>query len=274
MNTVTIVGVGLIGGSFALALRKSGFRGEIFGVSSPGTIKRALEAGVISEGLPLGDAVSRSDLVYLAQPIAQILEVLPEIERHATAGTLVTDAGSTKRKIVDRAAEVFRKAQFLGGHPMAGKESRGVESADAELFRDRAYVLTPRAEEDLNTERARELREAVLNIGARPVILDAATHDQVVAYTSHLPQLASTALAATLSNAKLSNDSLLAVAGPGLRDQTRLALSPFDVWRDILNTNSDGIAEALSAFIEELCLVRNLITSAMMNEVFCSAEKF
>lgn len=274
MNAVTIAGVGLIGGSFALALRKAGFRGPIYGVSSPATIARALAAGVISEGLPLKEAISRSGLVYLAQPIARIIEILPEVERWAAPGTVVTDAGSTKQIIVQRAAEVFHKAHFVGGHPMAGKESRGVASADADLFCGRAYVLTPLPEQTISAPPVGNLLDLVRKIGARPVVIDAATHDRVVAYTSHLPQLASTALAAALTGCNLSKDSLLTITGPGLRDQTRLALSPFDVWQDILSTNIDGVREALSTYIDELGRIRELIGSPEMREAFKRAETF
>lgn len=274
MNTVTIVGVGLIGGSFALALRKAGFHGSIFGVSSPATIKRALAAGVIDEGLPLAEAVSRSNLVYLAQPVARIATILAEVERYAAPGTLVTDAGSTKQQIVERASRVFHKAQFLGGHPMAGKESRGVESAEADLFRGRIYVLTPCSEQEMSTPPAQRFLDYIRKFGAKPVIIDAGTHDRVVAYTSHLPQLASTALAVTLANRNLSKDNLLTIAGPGLKDQTRLALSPYDVWRDILSTNAAGIREALSTYIEELSRIRDLIELPEMHQVFRSAELF
>ncbi|HSV13378.1 MAG TPA: prephenate dehydrogenase/arogenate dehydrogenase family protein, partial [Tepidisphaeraceae bacterium] len=135
MNTVAIAGVGLIGGSFALALRKAGFQGTIIGVSSPATVQKALSLGVIDEAMPLAEAVSAADLVYLAQPISQILETLDVLDTDA----LVTDAGSTKAVICDRARRLKR---FVGGHPMAGKESRGVEHADADLFRGRPYVLT------------------------------------------------------------------------------------------------------------------------------------
>jgi prephenate dehydrogenase len=274
MNSVAIVGVGLIGGSFALALRKAGFAGPILGVSSPATLERALALGVISEGLPLADAVSRADLVYLSQPIAQIIEVLPEIERYASPGTLITDAGSTKRQIVEQAARTFSRAQFLGGHPMAGKESRGVDSADADLFRNHSYILTPQSAECLGTDAARNFCEVILNIGARLVVIDAETHDRMVALTSHLPQLASTALASLLAKQNKSKDTLFTVAGPGLRDQTRLAMSSFDVWSDILKTNRDGLVEALDGFIDELVQIRSLVGSPEMGKVFTSAETF
>src|SRR5262249_16379978 len=135
MNTVTIVGVGLIGGSFALALRKAGFAGRILGVSSAQTIEKAVRKGVIDEGVLLEQAVPQSDLIYLAQPIGRILDALPLVTQLAKPLCLVTDAGSTKEVIVTRAENLFREngAVFLGGHPMAGKAERGVEAAEADL---------------------------------------------------------------------------------------------------------------------------------------------
>ena len=135
IETVTIVGVGLIGGSFALALRKVGFLGRILGVSSPATLSRALELGVVDEARSLEEALPRSDLVYMAQPVLRILAQLERVRALVPDHALVTDAGSTKQAIVDRARGLFQcGADFLGGHPMAGKEGRGVEIADANLF--------------------------------------------------------------------------------------------------------------------------------------------
>src|SRR5579872_3779686 len=139
---VSVVGVGLIGGSLALALRKAGFAGKIIGVSSPETVRAALDRGVIDEALPLRDAATQSDLIYLAQPIQRILATLDEIDAHVSPGTLITDAGSTKAAIVARAGKRIRCGRFVGGHPMAGKQTRGVAEAEADLFRDRPYVLT------------------------------------------------------------------------------------------------------------------------------------
>ena len=144
MKTVVIAGVGLIGGSFALALRKAGFTGRILGVSSPETIRKAVALGAIDRGAGLEEAVDSADLIYLAQPISRILEMLPRIGEFARPSALITDAGSTKSQIVDAAAHSIRGRQFLGGHPMAGKEARGVEAAEAGLFEGRTYILTPR----------------------------------------------------------------------------------------------------------------------------------
>lgn len=135
METVAIFGVGLIGGSFALALKKEGFRGRIVGVSSPATLERAFAAGAIDEALPAEDAARTANLIYLAQPISTILSTIPALNEWVRPDALVTDAGSTKGTIVARANESLIRCLFIGGHPLAGKERRGVEHADPDLFR-------------------------------------------------------------------------------------------------------------------------------------------
>lgn len=272
MDTVAIVGVGLIGGSFALALREAGYRGRILGVSSARTLGTALERGVIDQGLPLEEAAARADLVYLAQPIERILDTLERIGPVARPGTLVTDAGSTKAKIVERGRQCIRRAQFLGGHPMAGKEARGVAEAEAGLFRGRLYLFTPSDPAELETEPARTFLQWVRRIGARPVVLTPEEHDRLVAFTSHLPQLASTALAAVL--AEHIGDAALRAAGPGLADATRLALSPFEIWNGILETNAGPIREALEAYIEKLHALRDSLRNGAARTDFDTAAAF
>jgi prephenate dehydrogenase len=203
-------------------------------------------------------------LIYLAQPIGRILDTLHHVDGFVNPGTLITDAGSTKSAIVTTARKHIRRGVFLGGHPMAGKEKRGVAEADADLFRGRTYVLTPHDPEALQTPAAAEFLDWLKRIGALPVILNAEEHDRIVAFTSHLAQLASTALAATV--AEHAGDHL-AIAGPGLADTTRLALSPFELWRDILATNSSAIELALTAYIIKLEHLRdNLRTREIESE--------
>ena len=275
MNTVAIVGVGLIGGSFALALRKSGFAGRILGVSSAQTIEKALRRGVIDEGLLLEQAVPQADLIYLAQPIGRILDVLPRIAELAKPLCLVTDAGSTKEVIVSRAGNLFRdnRAVFLGGHPMAGKAERGVEAAEADLFQGATYVLTP-ANGELPTGNAvDEFYIWLEKLGARLVVMDPQEHDRLVAFTSHLPQLASTALASLLLQEMNSPDSWK-VAGAGLRDMTRLARSAYDLWRDICMTNTCNIEQALSWYIQKLEHLRENLRDRPLEEEFKRGDLF
>lgn len=255
MNSVAIVGIGLIGGSFALALRKAGFTGRITGVSSASTVGKALRLGVIEAALPLAEAATTADLVFLSQPIQQIIETLAVIDAHVRPGTLITDAGSTKVVICERAAAAVKRGRFVGGHPMAGKESRGVEQADPDLFRGRPYILTAREP---------ELESWIERIGARLVIMNAAEHDRSVAFVSHLPQLLSTALAVTIGDVPEAAQ----VAGPAGSDFTRLALSPYDIWRDIFATNAGSIDAALTAYIAKLEQLRAHLKSPEMGKVF------
>jgi len=267
LRTVAIVGVGLIGGSFGLALRKAGFDGDILGVSSEGAIADALRRGAIDRGLKLAEAAGQADLIYLAQPIGRIMDTIRRLDAIAKEGALVTDAGSTKSAIVSLARGMIHNCQFLGGHPMAGKEKRGVVEADADLFRGRTYVLTPTREEDMSTARAKEFISWLERIGANPVIMGPDQHDLVVSFTSHLPQLASTALAATVGE-NLESPEDLDVAGPGLADTTRLAKSAYEIWRDILATNTDSIDRALAAYIARLEHMRENLRTRQMQEHF------
>jgi prephenate dehydrogenase len=248
VKTIAIAGVGLIGGSFALALRKAGFPGKIIGVSSPGTVEKALALGVIDQAMMLPEAAAAADLIYLSQPISQILATLDVLETDA----LVTDAGSTKAVICERGRRLQR---FVGGHPMAGKESRGVEHADADLFRGRPYVVTAREP---------ELESWIERFGARLVVLEPEEHDRQVAFVSHLPQLLSTTLASVLAGKEQ-------VAGPAAADLTRLALSPYDIWRDIFATNTEPIDAALRAFIARLEQVRTQLRSSEIEALFSQA---
>jgi len=272
MDTVAIVGVGLIGGSFGLALRQAGFPGTILGVSSEASLRAGLERGAIDRGATLEQAARIADLLYLAQPIGRILDTLHHLDPLVRPEALISDAGSTKHAIVTEARKLIRRCQFLGGHPLAGKEKRGAAEAEADLFRGRTYVLTPAAPEELETPAARVFVEWLDRIGAKTVVLGAAEHDRLVAFTSHLPQLASTALAATVAE-NLTAPEDLQVAGPGLIDSTRLALSAYELWRDILATNTESIEQALTAYINELEQLReNLRTRGARDEFVRAAE--
>lgn len=246
MKSVGIVGVGLIGGSFGLALRKAGFTGPILGVSSARSVEQARERGAIDRGATLEEAAGACDVLLLSLPISGILEILRRLDPMVREDALVTDAGSTKQAIVEEARRSLRRCAFVGGHPMAGKAERGVAVADADLFRGRPWILTS----DID----HPFRKWLAAIGAREIILDAARHDHLVAWGSHLPQLASTALASVISSRE---PAAAMVAGPGLLDATRLAMSSFDLWQDILDTNSREISTALDAYIEKLRTLRD-----------------
>jgi prephenate dehydrogenase len=263
LQKVAIVGTGLIGASFGLALRRTGYQGEIVGVSSAPAIAEAESVHAIDRGAPLAEALAGAQLVFLSQTIGRILDTIRHVDALLEPGALVTDAGSTKCEIVDLARQHIRRGQFLGGHPMAGKEKRGASVADADLFRGRPWVLTPDEPAELETPAARQFRDYLGRMGARISVMDCDEHDRVVALTSHLPQLASTALAATVSSSPHID-----ISGPGLFDMTRLAGSSYELWRDILATNTDHIDRSLALYIQMLEHMRENLRTRQLQEEF------
>jgi len=269
---VAILGTGLIGGSFALALQKH-FPGiSLVGFSRSGSASRAAARGAVQEATAdLATAVRGADLVYIATPIGASIESLSIIARHAEPTALVTDAGSTKAAICRVAKEHFRRsALFLGGHPMAGKEQSGIEHADAELFRGAPYVLM--GTEATADPRALQFAEVVRAIGARPVWSDPDTHDWAVGIVSHLPQLAAIALARVVQDETDETGLPLSLAGSGLQDSLRLAGSPYSVWRDILLTNTDNVSRALDRLAQAIDYLRTHLTSKDLEAEFAGAN--
>ncbi len=273
IRTVAIVGVGLIGGSFALALRRHGFTGRIVGVSSQATLEQALALQVIDEGCTLEEGVSQADLVYLANPIGRILEQLPLVARAVRSDGLVTDAGSTKQVIVQEAARHFAPGVFLGGHPMAGKEARGVAAAEARLFEGRPYIVTPDAPAVLERPIAAEFLDQIKLFGSLLIQLNPKSHDERVGRASHLPQMCSSALSEMLGT-KDDAPFLAEVAGPGLYDMTRLAMSSHEVWSDIIHTNKTVLIAALDDYILNLQSVRDRVVNEDTEALFSRAAKF
>jgi prephenate dehydrogenase len=268
MKSVAIVGTGLIGASFGLALRKAGFDGPIVGISSERAIADALAVGAIDRPASLAEAAaSEAALIFLAQPIGRILDTIRHLDPLVRPDAIITDAGSTKCEIADLALQQIRRCQFLGGHPMAGKEKRGAAAADAGLFQGATWVLTPEDPQDLRTDAAIDLVHWLKRIGAKPLAMDPEEHDRVVALTSHLAQLASTALASTVAE-QIDPPERLAVAGSGLTDMTRLALSSYDLWRDILATNTEPIERALAGYIQKLEHMRENLRTRQLQQEF------
>ena len=271
--TVTVAGVGLIGGSFALALRRLGYCGRILGVSSPETLEVATRLGVIDDGCGLETALPQSDLVYMAQPVERIIGQLDQVRKLVPKHALVTDAGSTKSAIMERARTLFEDGpHFVGGHPMAGKEGRGVRVAEAELFQGALYALVPTGESLPESPVVEEFCGWLDAMGCRRRVMPARQHDRVVAWTSHLPQLVSTALAAAIGT-QLQDGRELEIAGDGLRDMTRLAASPHAVWSGILKTNPGPIDEALAAVVQELEGLRDALNDGSAEEHFQRGQR-
>ena len=257
---LAIVGIGLIGGSFAMAAREAKLARRISGWDDRATTEEALRRGVIDEveeAFAAGSVCS-ADLVYLAAPVGGIIDFLHAYGGQVKRGAIVTDAGSTKRAIGQAARERLGDGvHFVGGHPIAGSHERGLANARADLFRSHPYALisTEPPQKGLDAIALRLMSEAIRAIGARPMVLSAERHDHVVALISHVPQLLSTALA--LQAADEGDDMLEALAGAGFAEMTRLAASHWSVWEDICATNGDEIAAGLDHFILLLASLRD-----------------
>jgi len=272
---VTIVGLGLIGGSWGLALKARGLVTHRVGFGRPSTVARALAVDAVDEGTDdLAKAVLGADLIILAAPVGAILDCLPRLKGAASPKALVTDVGSTKRLICERARETFGKDPiFLGGHPLAGKERAGVENAAADLFVKARYVLTPLEDGHLEDPRIKAFVSLVSAVGARPCFMDAARHDRAMAFLSHLPQLLSSGLASLIAQETREGGLPAELAASGFRDMTRLAESPYLVWRDICLTNLENIQQALEALVEKLEYMKRHLSDPELEREFQQASK-
>ena len=258
-NRVTIVDCGMIGASFALAMRRAGACAHLAGWDSSATaLDEAVRGGVIDEVDQsfANDDPSSSDLIYLAMPVQEIIRFLRERGRQIKPGALITDAGSTKTEVC-RAAQLHlpNDRQFVGGHPVAGSHLQGLSHARADLFSGAPYVLI--TSDDRHQERSfGALTDTLRLLGARVTLMAADEHDRVMALVSHLPQIVSNALAAVI-NEQPDAGALINLSGAGYRDMTRLAASSWSMWHDILATNSTLIGTALDTLIEKLAVLRD-----------------
>ncbi|HXX14441.1 MAG TPA: prephenate dehydrogenase/arogenate dehydrogenase family protein [Candidatus Eremiobacteraceae bacterium] len=277
IQRVTILGTGLIGGSFALALRKYTPDMYIVGWDRADVVLQARKSGAIDEAHfeSLEPAIRRADLIYIALPIGTTLDLLPELAHHAPAHALVTDCGSTKQRIWQAACELFVEEVgpiFLAGHPMAGRELAGFSHADADLFQNTTYALVGNAD-DVHDPRVSAFVKILEKIGARPAWLAAQQHDYAVGLASHLPQLAAIALASFLYDRLDEKGLPITLAGPGLRDTLRLAGSPYLTWRDIVLTNREVLSAALDLFARRLDEVRERLGSRDLEADFDAANE-
>ena len=269
---IAVVGLGLIGGSFALAVKRRWPSIAIAAVDRARVIGIALDTRIIDEGGEDLRAVAGADLVMLAAPVLQNVAALAHLAAHLDKA-LVTDTGSTKRVMMSAAAALPPGLEFIGGHPLAGAAAGGVEAARPDLFDDRPWLLTPgprTSEAALST-----LSEFVRELRAVPQIIDADQHDRLLAYLSHLPQLAVSALMHVVGD-HAGPDGLV-LAGRGLRDTTRLASSPASPWRDIVATNADNIRHALDdliAALQELKDTPEPEAGARLEKMFTSAARW
>jgi prephenate dehydrogenase len=215
--------------------------------------------------------VAEADLIVLAAPVRQNIEVLERLAEYVPGPALVTDVGSTKVTTAEAAAALPGRLRFVGGHPLAGAAAGGIDSARADLFEGRPWLLA--AEESREDDDIRRLEAFVTGIGAKPRRVTPETHDLLLAYLSHLPQLAASALMHVVG--EHAGAEGLALSGRGLRDTTRLAASPSDIWRDVAATNRDHVGAALDDLIAVLQAMRqDLDSGAVIDEVFASAAQW
>jgi len=279
IRQITIIGVGLIGGSFALALKKHGYKGTIVGSDRDPVLELALAKGVVDRAVSRPEeAISGSDLVLLAPPVGAIVDLIERLGPLLPPGALLSDTGSTKAEIVSRAKSVFgnQMAQrFLGGHPMAGKENSGVEFADPALFENAVWFLVSDGDQAAPlTGRAQEFCELVKMVGARPLRMPSDRHDRLCGWISHLPQMIATALAATLEEEFGDDPELQSIGGRALREMTRISSSPYSMWRDIAHTNTENIQEALLQLEQRLAFIRENLKTPGLRDEFERANKF
>ena len=244
--TFAIVGLGLMGGSLALALRARNACKRIFAVERDADVcARAVARGIVDQASADLALAAPADVIVLATPVRTILAQLPRLGEIARAGAIVVDLGSTKRAVVRAMDALPAQVQPIGGHPMCGKEVAGFDAADADLFRGAAFVLTPLAR---TAPPALAFAQSMVEaMGARPLVIGAERHDKIVAATSHLPFALAVALMATAVDLARDDDLLFALAASGFRDTSRLAASDTAMMLDILLTNRDNVADALRA---------------------------
>lgn len=275
-NRICVIGTGLIGGSLALALKKYGYSSHIIAAGrNESRLKKAVELGVVdSYTTDYAKAVEAVDIVVVAVPLRSMREVFEKIQPHLSENTIVTDAGSAKCSVIEAARTVFDNLTgFVPGHPIAGTEKSGVESAFDSLYQDRRVILTPLAENNpVSVAKVKEMWQAA---GADVDLMDAEHHDLILAGTSHLPHVLAYGLVDCLNNVD-DVDEIFRFAAGGFRDFTRIASSDPVMWRDICLENSEAILSMMNKFQDEMNLLRQAIQSEDDNsllDIFSRAKK-
>ena len=266
---IGIVGLGLIGGSIALAARQLWPTSLVVAVDNKDVLETAMRIHAVDVAADDLVVLAEVDLVILAAPVRQNLTVLGELDEFVRRPAVITDTGSTKRQMVAAATSLPPRFTFVGGHPLGGAATSGLEHARPDLFKGRPWLLTPANE--ASGEAVGRLMTFASAMGAVPELLDVAIHDRMLAFISHLPQLTASALMQIVGEA--AGDRGLGLAGRGLLDTTRLASSPAEIWKDITATNADEIGRALDLLIRLLQDLRgDLQTGDRLTDVFRSAE--
>jgi prephenate dehydrogenase len=275
-NKLVVFGVGLIGGSFSLALRRANAVGEVVGFGrSVATLEQAVQLGIIDRiGLDVSLEVKDADLVLLATPVGQMAELMDRIAPHLGAHTLITDGGSTKCDVVAAACLNLgnKISQFVPAHPIAGAEQSGAAAARADLYRGKKVVLTPLPENPADS--IARVRLAWELCGAQVCQLTAEQHDEVFAAVSHLPHLLSFALVHDLAR-RDNRDLLLSFAASGFRDFTRIAASSPEMWRDICMANRSALMDELGRYMQELEVIHEALAEGdadRLEEIFSLAR--
>jgi prephenate dehydrogenase len=282
MESIAILGTGLLGTSVGLGLRAAGFPGEIIGWNrNRAHAETARQMGALHRIASDPIAAAReAQVTLLCVPIYATLDFMEQLSTTLGPDHLVTDVGSTKGQITEAADRLFNtsdRAGFLPGHPMAGKERGGAELGDADLFRGAVWLFTDfpawhRSEQSATL--ARSWREWVIQMGSRTIDLEPRRHDELVAWVSHLPQLTATALSALLQDRVGGAPELKDVGGRALREMTRLGASPFSMWRDIALTNTEAIDAALQALEQHIAHIRENLKTPELREEFDRANRF
>jgi len=270
-DKIGIVGLGLIGGSIALRARELWPSSLVIAVDQKDVLEAAMRLHAIDVAADDLVVLAEADLVVLAAPVRQNIELLAELDDNVRQPAIITDTGSTKRDVVAAAAQLPPRFTFIGGHPLAGAAQGGLERARPDLFEGRPWILTTKASD--HSAPLDKLSAFVRGLGAEPRVMEAAAHDRLLAYLSHLPQLTARALMHVVGDA-VGQDGL-SLAGRGLSDTTRLAASPDDIWKDIAATNRDEIGPALDALIEVLQSLRaDLAEGDRLAEIFTDARRW
>lgn len=257
MKTMTVIGVGHIGGSLALAAKQSGMIDKVIGVDhSPENLKIAISLGIIDEALPMGDAIHNSDIIILAIPVNVIQTLLPNVLDQVTHQTVV-DVGSTKTNIIKAIAHHPKRKNFVAAHPMAGTEYSGPEAALVDLFKEKTCVLINVEESD--PERVKEIETLFNVMRMKLVYLDAESHDVHVAYVSHISHISSFALALTVLAKEKDENRIFELASGGFGSTVRLAKSSPDMWIPIFEQNKDNVLDVLDEHIHTLSIFRSLL---------------
>ncbi len=268
---IGIVGLGLIGGSIALAARQLWPTSLVIGVDNKDVLETAMRLHAIDVAADDLIVLAEADVVILAAPVLQNVALLAELDEHVRVPAVVTDTGSTKRTMADAARLLPPRFTFVGGHPLAGAAVSGLEYARPDLFKGRPWLFTPTG--DASGPALEKLLAFVRALGAIPSVVGVDAHDRLLAFLSHLPQLTASALMEVVGSAV--REEGLALAGRGLIDTTRLASSPADIWKDIVATNADQVGAALDTLIALLQELRaDLGAGERLGEVFGAASRW